>query len=675
MIYNENEYQPPAMRQPVNRWEQFLQSRNMGFDTQPTGDLQTQYQSWGQPPAAPANRWQQYLQSQGMPLDTQPNQQLQESYQSWGQPPAQPADPWAGIFQSGSAPGDSQYQSIDALYKQAIKNKFQAEMTSDDGGMTLPAWAEGIYTPGGGSGEDYRDEQVNVEEATKRGLINPQQVVRDWIASLNTRGGPIKQGYGQRVNDPRYGDSIAVDPRNYDAMDGFDPASLIMPAIMAYVGLQVPGFGPLSGIKELLGGGGPTAATAAIDTPWGVNETVGLGDVNLNPEELLQEAQGIASEFQTPGPFESQGMPTSVYDPSSLGTALNTTEPYQPAPSTTTPVTTPATTTNPLDVIKNINSTIAPITGLASGAALLSQLGGGSDDTTYTNEDGSTTDPYNDYTSEDNDFPGGSDDVTYTNEDGSKFDPTKDYKDPGWKGDASDDTVYTNEDGTKFDPRKGFRDNDKNGIDDRDDVNDNTRRGSDHDQDDKPGGDKNNDGRQDPNSYKFPWANVAGGILDLLNRRSTSNDNRGMMQDLIDAAERAREPREPFWGLAKDAATKGIGDTPFGANITDATLRQLASRGYNYSGNSPHEVAKGLTGGTNAYLNALHPYTQANVGNLEGLMSSLAPGMMAGDKNSSLGYILEQILKGEQPSQASKMQGAKPNEDFGSVFSKFINGL
>jgi hypothetical protein len=142
----------------------------------------------------------------------------------------------------------------------------------------------------------------------------------------------------------------------------------------------------------------------------------------------------------------------------------------------------------------------------------------------------------------------------------------------------------------------------------------------------------------------MPWANLAGTVLEYMGSREAGKTAEDLMRQQMESDQwRGQQPRyfEPMY----EAATKGIGGTPYGEAITDATSRKMASMGYNMSGNQMGEIAKSLNLGTTDYMRALTPLAT-------GRGESQAPGQFAPALMEAAqapygiaGYGLDQIIK------------------------------
>ena len=164
----------------------------------------------------------------------------------------------------------------------------------------------------------------------------------------------------------------------------------------------------------------------------------------------------------------------------------------------------------------------------------------------------------------------------------------------------------------------------------------------------------------------MPWGNLAGSVLEYMGQKKSGQTAQNLMQQQIESDPwRAEQSRyfEPLY----QAATQGIGNTPYGQSLAETTARKMASEGYDMSGNMPMEIAKSLQGGTTDYLRAVGPLAM-------GRGESQAPGQFAPSilgaqqgQYGAAGYGLGEILR-NWPSSGGSPSGATstPNTGFGN---------
>lgn len=163
-------------------------------------------------------------------------------------------------------------------------------------------------------------------------------------------------------------------------------------------------------------------------------------------------------------------------------------------------------------------------------------------------------------------------------------------------------------------------------------------------------------------SYQFPYKNIAGAVLEYMGQRQAGKSAESLLQQAINSDQwRGQQPRyfEPLY----QAATKGIGDTPYGRSIAESTGRTASAQGYNMSGNMLADIAKSLNLGTTDYMRALTPLA---TGRGESPAFSTFGPQISGAKQGqygAVGYGLENIFQGDQPTSLEQMYGKPKNQN------------
>lgn len=148
--------------------------------------------------------------------------------------------------------------------------------------------------------------------------------------------------------------------------------------------------------------------------------------------------------------------------------------------------------------------------------------------------------------------------------------------------------------------------------------------------------------------YQFPYSNVLGSLLGIYGTNKAGKQQEDLLQMAINSDQwRQQQPR--YFEPLHQAATQGIGNTPYGQSIADSTSRYMASKGYNGSGNQSHAIAQGLHGGTMDYLRAVGPLAMGR--GESSAPTQMAPGMIGNTYNqtNAMGVGLGSILQGQQP--------------------------
>jgi len=175
-------------------------------------------------------------------------------------------------------------------------------------------------------------------------------------------------------------------------------------------------------------------------------------------------------------------------------------------------------------------------------------------------------------------------------------------------------------------------------------------------------------GPQVPGQYQFPYGDILNaGLGYLSNRQGQATQERLMDKAINSDLFRTEQPK--YFEPAYQAATQGIGNTPYGQSIADASTRKMASMGYNMSGNQISQLGQDLNRGTVDYMNAIGPYARGN-GGVGSTIASMTPGIMQSQvgQNNSLGYGLGSILGGQQPTSNQQRTGTPPNQNLLQYF-------
>jgi hypothetical protein len=159
----------------------------------------------------------------------------------------------------------------------------------------------------------------------------------------------------------------------------------------------------------------------------------------------------------------------------------------------------------------------------------------------------------------------------------------------------------------------------------------------------------------------MPWANLAGTVLEYMGSREAGKTAEDLMRQQMES-DQWRPQQGRYFEPLYQAATQGIGNTPYGQSIADATARKSSAMGYNMSGNQLSDIAQGLNTGSMDYVRALTPLAT-------GRGESQAPGQFAPALMGAAqapygiaGYGLDQIIK-NWPSGGS---GNQPSSNLGS---------
>lgn len=178
-------------------------------------------------------------------------------------------------------------------------------------------------------------------------------------------------------------------------------------------------------------------------------------------------------------------------------------------------------------------------------------------------------------------------------------------------------------------------------------------------------------------AYQFPWANVIGSIMEAYGQDNYRNDLLDVMNKAITESDPFRTQRPRYFEPLYQAATQGVGGTPYGEAIANSTLRKLSSTGdagYDITGLGANTLAKNLNSASLDYVKALTPLTgagfQANTSAATTAGQQAAQAGMGG--SGSLGSAFSSIMTGNQPSSLERLFGGKQaNQTFPQFLSSF----
>jgi len=165
-------------------------------------------------------------------------------------------------------------------------------------------------------------------------------------------------------------------------------------------------------------------------------------------------------------------------------------------------------------------------------------------------------------------------------------------------------------------------------------------------------------------SYQFPWANVIGGILEAYGQNNYRNDLQALMERALNESDPFKAQRPRYFEPLYQAATQGVGGTPYGEAIANSTLRKLSSTGdagYDITGLGANTLAKNLNSASLDYVKALTPLTGASFQANTGAASTLGQGAaQAGlGTGGALGSVFSSAMTGQQPSSIERIFGGK----------------
>jgi hypothetical protein len=143
-----------------------------------------------------------------------------------------------------------------------------------------------------------------------------------------------------------------------------------------------------------------------------------------------------------------------------------------------------------------------------------------------------------------------------------------------------------------------------------------------------------------------------------------------MMQMSIES-DLFRPQQSRYFEPLYQAATQGIGNTPYGQSIAKSVNANQAALGNHMSGAQMHAVAQGLNSGTTQYLGAVGPLAQGKpidsraIGALGAEMSK-----SIGNQYNAMGSGLGSIMQGQQPNFGQMLAGG-PSSNQGLMNSLF----
>lgn len=177
--------------------------------------------------------------------------------------------------------------------------------------------------------------------------------------------------------------------------------------------------------------------------------------------------------------------------------------------------------------------------------------------------------------------------------------------------------------------------------------------------------------------YQFPWANVIGAIMEYSGQSQYRDDLMGLMNRALSESDPFKAQRPRYFEPLYQAATQGVGGTPYGEAIANSTLRKLSSTGdagYDITGLGANTLAKNLNSASLDYVKALTPLTgasfQANTGAATNVGQQAAQAGMG--QSGALGSAFSSIMSGNQPSSLERLFGGKQaNQTFPQFLSSF----
>lgn len=178
-------------------------------------------------------------------------------------------------------------------------------------------------------------------------------------------------------------------------------------------------------------------------------------------------------------------------------------------------------------------------------------------------------------------------------------------------------------------------------------------------------------------SYQFPWANVIGAIMEYYGQSQYRDDLMELMNRALSESDPFKAQRSRYFEPLYQAATQGVGGTPYGEAIANSTLRKLSSTGdagYDITGLGANTLAKNLNSASLDYVKALTPLTgagfQANTGAATNVGQQAAQAGMG--QSGALGSAFSSIMSGNQPSSLERLFGGKQANQ---TFPQFLSSL
>ena len=178
-------------------------------------------------------------------------------------------------------------------------------------------------------------------------------------------------------------------------------------------------------------------------------------------------------------------------------------------------------------------------------------------------------------------------------------------------------------------------------------------------------------------AYQFPWGQVIGAVMEAYGQDNYRDDLLEVMNRAITESDPFRTQRPRYFEPLYQAATQGVGGTPYGEAIANSTLRKLSSTGdagYDITGLGANTLAKNLNSASLDYVKALTPLTgagfQANTGAATNVGQQAAQAGMG--QSGALGSAFSSIMNGNQPSSLERLFGGKQaNQTFPQFLASF----
>ena len=163
-------------------------------------------------------------------------------------------------------------------------------------------------------------------------------------------------------------------------------------------------------------------------------------------------------------------------------------------------------------------------------------------------------------------------------------------------------------------------------------------------------------------TYQVPWGNLLGAILEGVGNFSRSDDLRDLFKEARDSdLWRGQQPRyfDPLYA----AATQGLGNTDYGRSIMEDAAEAAAPFGLNLSTNQVRGMGEALNRGTTDYIRALGPLAMGRPMDAS-IYTNLGSQMVNAGASpwGALGYGLESLFTGQQPSALQQYQGTPRNQ-------------
>jgi len=178
-------------------------------------------------------------------------------------------------------------------------------------------------------------------------------------------------------------------------------------------------------------------------------------------------------------------------------------------------------------------------------------------------------------------------------------------------------------------------------------------------------------------SYSFPFADVLKGVLEYSGQKDYQSELLRLMDKSIEYSDPFRTQRPRYFEPLYDAATKGIGGTPYGESIANSTLRKLSSTGdagYDISGLGANTLAKNLNSASMDYVKNIAPLAGAQFGgNASQSITSMGPAAAGAGlaAQGGLGAAFEAANRGSQPSALEQLFGQQKNQNLGQALFSF----